>query len=118
MNDTNTPNVNIEGNVMGFRFQKRIKIVPGVTLNLSRKGVSTSFGTTGARVTLGHGQTRTTVGIPGSGISHTDITPNKKYSAGAGGKPVISDDTKNLIIGIGFVAALFAIAGLISRCTG
>lgn len=65
---------------MGFRFQKRIRILPGITLNLSKKGVSTSIGTRGARVTLGHGKTRTTVGIPGSGLSHTTITSNKRKS--------------------------------------
>lgn len=59
---------------MGWRFQKRIRILPGVTLNVSRKGVSTSVGTRGARMTLGHGQTRVTVGLPGTGISHTSIS--------------------------------------------
>lgn len=59
---------------MAFRFQKRIKLMPGITVNLSRRGVSTSVGTTGARVTVGHGQTRTTVCLPGSGLSHTSIT--------------------------------------------
>lgn len=63
---------------MGFRFQKRIKIIPGVTVNLSKSGLSTSVGTTGARVTLGHGKTRTTVGLPGSGISHTSITSSAR----------------------------------------
>lgn len=58
---------------MAFRFQKRLKLLPGVTVNLSRRGVSTSLGVTGARVTFGHGQRRTTVGLPGSGISHTSI---------------------------------------------
>lgn len=59
---------------MGWRFQKRVRLMPGVTLNFSRKGVSTSIGARGARVTLGHGQRRTTLGIPGSGISHTTIS--------------------------------------------
>ena len=58
---------------MGFRFQKRIKILPGITINLSKSGLSTSFGPRGAKVTLGHGQTRTTLGIPGSGISQTSV---------------------------------------------
>ena len=56
-----------------MRFQKRIKLFPGVTLNLSKSGVSTSFGPRGAKITLGHGQTRTTVGLPGTGISHSVI---------------------------------------------
>jgi hypothetical protein len=63
---------------MAFRFQKRIKLLPGVTLNLSRKGASTSFGATGARVTVGHGQVRTTLGVPGTGISQTSITSTPK----------------------------------------
>ena len=31
------------------------------------------MGVTGARTTLGHGQTRTTVGLPGTGLSHTTL---------------------------------------------
>lgn len=56
-----------------MKFQKRIKILPGVTVNLSNRGASTSFGVKGARVTLGHGKTRTTVGLPGTGLSHTTV---------------------------------------------
>lgn len=58
---------------MGFRFQRRIKLMPGVTLNLSKSGVTTSLGVRGARVTLGRGRVRQTVGLPGTGISHTAI---------------------------------------------
>lgn len=62
---------------MGFRFQKRIKILPGVSINLSKSGVSTSVGVPGARMTFGNGKTRTTVGLPGTGISHTTIASDK-----------------------------------------
>jgi hypothetical protein len=62
---------------MGFRFQRRVKLLPGITLNISKSGLSTSFGVRGARVTVGHGKTRTTLGIPGTGISHTSVTPNR-----------------------------------------
>ncbi len=58
---------------MGLRFRRRIKILPGITLNLSRSGVSTSVGVRGAHVTVGHGQVRETVGIPGSGLSYTHV---------------------------------------------
>jgi hypothetical protein len=58
---------------MGFRFSRRIKIIPGITLNVSKSGVSTSVGVKGAHVTLGGPRgTRTTVGIPGTGISYTE----------------------------------------------
>jgi hypothetical protein len=58
---------------MGFRFQRRLKLFPGVTLNVSKSGLSTSFGVRGARVTVGHGKTRTTVGLPGTGLSYTSV---------------------------------------------
>lgn len=104
---------------MGFIFQKRIKVLPGVTLNLSKKGVSTSVGIKGARATVGHGQTRLTAGLPGSGLSHTEVRSNTPVdSPQVGHEAETNDDTKNLIVGIGFIAALFAIAGLISKCTG
>ena len=58
---------------MGFRFRRSVKILPGVRLNFSRSGVSTSVGTRGAHVTIGHGQLRETVGIPGTGGSYTEV---------------------------------------------
>lgn len=58
---------------MGFRFQKRIKLLPGVTINVSKSGLSTSIGPKGAKVTLGHGKVRKTVGLPGTGLSHTTV---------------------------------------------
>ena len=56
---------------MGFRFTKRIKVLPGITLNISKSGVSTSIGGRGARVTIGKRGARTTVGVPGTGLSYT-----------------------------------------------
>ncbi|MDI9385547.1 MAG: DUF4236 domain-containing protein, partial [Verrucomicrobiota bacterium] len=38
---------------MGFRFQKRIRLFPGVTLNLSKSGGSLSLGPRGAKLNLG-----------------------------------------------------------------
>ena len=57
---------------MAFRLFRRIKIAPGITLNLSKSGLSASAGVRGARVTLGPRGVRRTVGIPGTGISYTD----------------------------------------------
>lgn len=66
---------------MGFRFQKRVRILPGVTLNFSKSGVSTSLGVRGARITKGHGKTRVTVGIPGSGLSYTEVVRAPRKAA-------------------------------------
>lgn len=56
---------------MAFRFWKRVKIAPGVTLNLSKSGGSLSFGPRGATVTLGPRGKRFTTGIPGTGLFYT-----------------------------------------------
>lgn len=58
---------------MGFRFRRSFKILPGVRINLGKSGVSTSIGTRGAHVTVGHGQVRKTVGLPGTGLSFTSV---------------------------------------------
>jgi L,D-peptidoglycan transpeptidase YkuD (ErfK/YbiS/YcfS/YnhG family) len=66
---------------MGFRFRKRIKILPGFWFNMSKRGISTSIGGKGLTVNLKDGKTRTTVGIPGTGLSYrttsTDTSDNK-----------------------------------------
>lgn len=56
---------------MGFRFRRTIRIAPGIRVNLSRSGVSTSVGVRGAHVTVGHGRVRESVGLPGTGFSYT-----------------------------------------------
>ena len=66
---------------MGFRFYRRVKIIPGVWLNFSKSGVSTSFGVRGARLTVGKNGVRTTVGIPGSGLSCTNYVRHPQYPA-------------------------------------
>ena len=57
---------------MGFRFRRSFKIAPGLRLNLSKSGVSTSVGRRGLWFTIGTRGTRTTVGIPGTGLSYTE----------------------------------------------
>ena len=54
-----------------FRFFRRVKLMPGVTMNLSKSGPSFSFGARGAHVTVGRRGVRRTVGIPGTGLFYT-----------------------------------------------
>lgn len=68
---------------MAFRYRKSIKIVPGVKLNLSKSGVSTSLGRRGASVNIGHGRVKSTVGLPGSGISFSKSTSTASKSRNA-----------------------------------
>lgn len=57
---------------MGFRLRRSIKILPGVRLNLSKSGVSTSVGKPGATINFSSRGTRGTVGLPGSGLSYSE----------------------------------------------
>ena len=65
---------------MGFRFWRRIRIAPGVTLNLSKSGGSLSFGPRGAKFTVGPRGKRATVGIPGTGLFYTTTLPRGRLS--------------------------------------
>jgi hypothetical protein len=57
---------------MPWRFQKRIRLAKGLTLNISKKGLSSlSVGRRGARLSAGKRGTRVTTGIPGTGVSHS-----------------------------------------------
>ena len=56
---------------MGFRFRKIISVLPGVKINLSKSGASTSIGGKGATVNVGtSGKKTVTLGIPGTGLSY------------------------------------------------
>jgi hypothetical protein len=55
---------------MGFRFRKRLRIIPGVWVNLSKKGGSLSVGGHGATMNISKKGVRETVGLPGTGISY------------------------------------------------
>jgi hypothetical protein len=57
---------------MGFRFQKRIKILPGIRLNLSKSGVSWTLGPRGASLGIGKRGTYGNLGIPGTGLSYRE----------------------------------------------
>ncbi len=53
---------------MGLLFRKRIKILPGVTLNLSKSGVSATIGRKGMSVSIGKRGAYLNAGLPGTGI--------------------------------------------------
>ena len=61
-----------------IRFWKRIKILPGIYLNISKKGISISFGPRGMKYTIGRKRKRFSAGIPGTGIYYIDQKKSKK----------------------------------------
>jgi len=55
---------------MGFHFRKSLWVVPGVRINVSSKGFSTTIGVRGASINIGPNGTFLNAGIPGSGIGY------------------------------------------------
>jgi hypothetical protein len=66
---------------VGLRFSRRIKIAPGVRLNLGLRGVSVSAGVRGAGVTLGRHGLFGNVGLPGTGLSYRTKLAGGKAAA-------------------------------------
>jgi hypothetical protein len=99
---------------MGFRFRRRVRILPGVSINFSKGAVSTSIGRRGATLNLSKRGARTTIGIPGTGISWQSPTqhwPDGEQSPGPAGD--VGDDSSSLLIRWELVAVLVAAAVLI-----
>ena len=63
---------------MGLRYRKTFKAGP-LRITTSKSGISTSIGGKGARITkTASGKTRTTLSIPGSGVSYVSETGGKQ----------------------------------------
>jgi tetratricopeptide (TPR) repeat protein len=55
---------------MGWRFFRRVKLAPGLRLNLSSRGASLTAGPRGSTVTFGKRGVHSNVSIPGTGLSY------------------------------------------------
>lgn len=82
---------------MAFRFQRRIRIVPGVPLNLSKSGIGACVGRTGLRVGMDAKQRKyLSLGLPGTGLSYRTFF----------GRPVTPETLTKVAKGVIMVAAL------------
>jgi hypothetical protein len=68
---------------MALRFRRRVKLLPGVHVNISRSGISTSVGVRGGSLTFGKRGTYLNAGLPGTGISWRGPV-NSQHSATEG----------------------------------
>lgn len=93
---------------MGFRFRKSFRIAPGVRINLSKSGVSTSLGKPGATINIGKSGVRGTVGVPGSGLSYSEMLVRRSKGQSATGEehPVYAAQSGRRLLF--FLAAGFA----------
>ena len=56
--------------LLGWRFQRRLKILPGVRINFSRGMPSVGIGGHGATINIGKKGVMGTASAPGTGISY------------------------------------------------
>jgi len=64
-----------------FRFRRSVKLFPGVRWNIGKRSSSLSFGGKGFHYTVGGPRgSRTTVGIPGTGLSYTETSGHSSRS--------------------------------------
>lgn len=74
---------------MGLRFQKRIKLFPGVRINLNKKSFGVTFGGKGLHYTINSkGRHTASAGVPGTGLYYTKSYGGSSQSAkGSSGTP-------------------------------
>jgi SpoVK/Ycf46/Vps4 family AAA+-type ATPase len=93
---------------MAWNYRKRITVAPRVHLNVSKKGVSTTFGVRGASITSGKNGAYLNTGIPGTGIYNRQriggTSKNLHYKPNKG-KPKHN--------GCGIITVIFLVIGLI-----
>lgn len=87
---------------MGLRFHKALSIISGLRLNFSKSGPSLSVGGKGLTYNIGTKGTRTTVGLPGSGLSYST-------SEGYGGQKRSSSSTQRVLIMILMIALAYGL---------
>lgn len=91
---------------MPFRFRRSISFGKGLRLNLSKRGVSTSFGSPGATLNVGKRGIRPTLGIPGTGLSFTPSQTNAK-STGSASSRAGGGTISAIVAGIIFIVICF-----------
>jgi hypothetical protein len=66
---------------MAFRFRRSIRLAPGLRVNVSKRGASLSVGPRGATMNLSGRGTRSTVGLPGTGLSWSSLSSRGRRRA-------------------------------------
>ncbi len=93
---------------MAFRFWRRVRLAPGVTLNLSKSTASLSLGPRGAKYTISPRGNRATAGLPGTGLFYTVHDRTRAGAAGPAPAPRVAQRDR---LRLGFFRRLVTPAG-------
>ena len=88
---------------MAFRFWRRVRLAPGVTLNLSKSTASLSLGPRGAKYTISPRGNRATAGLPGTGLFYTVDDRKRSGRGGAAPSPRVAQHNR---LNLGFFQRL------------
>jgi hypothetical protein len=92
---------------MGFRFQRRIKVLRGISVNVSKSGVGVSVGGRGFHTGIdSKGRRYTSASLPGTGLSW------REYRKPSGGPPR-SRLAIGIVVAFVIVVALIIMAGML-----
>ena len=84
---------------MSLRFQRRLKIAPGVRLNMSLGGISVTTGVRGASLTFSRRGVHANLGLPGSGLYYrTRLSTLSIPGVGADRRRELGDDEVQLYL--------------------
>ena len=89
---------------MSLRFFRRVRIIPGLRVNLSKSGASVSIGCRGAWYTIGPRGRRVSVGLPGTGLFWTETAKSP---------PARASWVASLIVVLAALAAMGAVLALL-----
>ena len=80
-----------------FQFRKRVKLAPGFSLNVSKKGLGLSAGPKGLKTSISaQGRITGSAGIPGSGISYRKtLSGSSSGTSSEGGYETFSENVSN-----------------------
>jgi len=76
---------------MGWRFRRRIRLAPGLHLNVSKSGLGISAGPRGAKIGIGPRGMHRSLGLPGTGIHYREEWRPGASPRGARGDRMGSD---------------------------
>ncbi len=94
---------------MALRFNKRIKIAPGIKINVGSKGItSTTVGGRRASTNVGKKGSHLSASIPGTGLSTRTNLSGKKPAATRETPPVGNKPASGYVLGFFGICAIVA----------